>query len=269
MAGTVRQYVVNAFTDTLFCGNPAAVCITGQWLPDDLMQAVAIENRLSETAYAVKEGDKYHLRWFTPGGEIDLCGHATLATAFVIHTFIEPGITSITFATLSGDLTVTCGTGRFEMVFPAYPLEKVAVTPAMVMALGAEPDEAYQARDLLCVFRNPDTVRSLQPDMALVKQMEGLLVHVTAPGDAQFDCISRSFAPRLEIAEDPVCGSGHCHIFPYWSGRLQKTTLVGYQASRRGGMVYGRFDQAQGRIFLSGQAVLFSVADLHLGQKAV
>ena len=114
----IRQYVVDAFTETLFRGNPAVVCVMDQWLPDDLMQSVAVENCFSETAFAVKEGGKYHLRWFTPGGEIDLCGHATLATGFVIHTFIEPGIPSITFSTLSGDLTVACQAGRFEMCFP-------------------------------------------------------------------------------------------------------------------------------------------------------
>ncbi len=118
MAGTIRQYRVDTFTETLFSGNPAAVCVTEQWLSEKLMQAIAIENGLSETAYAVKEGDKYRLRWFTPGGEIDLCGHATLAAAFIIHTLIEPGIPSITFSTLSSDLTVTCEAGRFEMCFP-------------------------------------------------------------------------------------------------------------------------------------------------------
>ena len=268
MTATIRQYVVDAFTETLFSGNPAAVCVTGQWLSNDLMQSVAVENRLSETAYAVKEGDKYRLRWFTPGGEIDLCGHATLATAFVIHSFIEPDIPIITFSTLSGDLTVTCKAGRFEMCFPAYTLTQIAVTSDMTAALGIEPDEAYMGRDLMCVFRDAATVLSLKPDMALVRQLDGLLVHATAP-DTQYDCVSRSFAPKLAVDEDPVCGSGHCHIFPYWSQQLRKTELVGWQASSRGGTVYGRYDHEQSRVFLSGKAVLFSVADLQIGSESV
>lgn len=263
----IRQYVVDAFTETLFRGNPAAVCVMDQWLPDGLMQSVAVENSFSETAFAVKEGGKYHLRWFTPGGEIDLCGHATLATGFVIHTFIEPGIPSITFSTLSGDLTVACQAGRFEMCFPSYPLEQIAVTPEITAALGVEPEEAYLARDLMCVFKDSDTVRTLKPDMALVGQLEGLLVHATAP-DAQYDCVSRSFAPKLAVDEDPVCGSGHCHIFPYWSRRLRKNTLTGWQASRRGGTLYGRCDHENGYVYLSGKAVLFSIADLQIGSES-
>ncbi len=263
MKDTFRQYVVDAFTDTLFKGNPAAVCITEEWLPDHLMQSIACENALSETAYAVKAGNRYHLRWFTPGGEIDLCGHATLATAFVIHTFIEPGIPTIIFSTLSGDLAVTCGHGRFEMCFPAYALQSVAVTDAMAEALGTEPVEAWMGRDLVCVFENEGTVRALKPDMARVSRLDGLLVHATALGQA-VDCVSRSFAPKLAVNEDPVCGSGHCHIFPYWSRQLKKSALVGEQASARGGILYGRCDDDS--VFLAGQAVLFSVAELKLAQ---
>ena len=255
----MRQYVVDAFTDQVFHGNQAAVCVMDQWIPEELMQNITRENNFSETAFAVKEGGKYHLRWFTPGGEIDLCGHATLACGYVLFRFYTPGADRIVFSTRSGDLTVTRRGDLLEMDFPAYRLEKVPVTEAMVRAIGAVPTEAYQGRDLLCVFDDEDTVRNLEPDMEKLLDLEGLLLQATAPG-RQTDCVSRSFAPKLQVAEDPVCGSGHCHIAPYWAGRLGKEDIVAYQASQRGGTLYCRV--AGDRVFLAGKAVLFSQCQL-------
>lgn len=258
----MKQYVVDAFTDKVFSGNPAAVCLPDEWPEDNLLQSIAIENNLSETAFAVKEADgRYRLRWFTPGGEIDLCGHATLATAYVITTFVEPACTRVEFNTLSGVLTVTKEGNLFAMDFPAYKLQKVEVTDTMAEVLGARPTEAYVARDLVCVFDDEETVRKMQPDFAKMLELDGLLVNVTAPGK-EFDCVSRSFAPKLNVAEDPVCGSGHCHILPYWQAKLSKNKLVAYQASRRGGIIYAQL--ADGRCCLKGKAALFAKAEIYI-----
>jgi PhzF family phenazine biosynthesis protein len=255
----MKQYIVDAFTDHVFHGNQAAICILDKWIPEELMMNIARENNFSETAFAVKEGDTYHLRWFTPGGEIDLCGHATLACAYVLFWFYIPEAEKIVFSTMSGDLIVTKKGDLLEMEFPAYQLKKTEVTKAMADALGAEPKEAYLGRDLLCVFDDESVVRGLTPDMEKVKKLDGLLLNVTAPGK-ETDCVSRSFAPKLNVIEDPVCGSGHCHIVPYWAERLGKNEIVAYQASQRGGTLYCRM---QGdKIFMAGKAVLFSKSEI-------
>ena len=258
----MKQYIVDAFTDKVFHGNQAAVCVLDKWLPEELMMDITRENNFSETAFTVREGEKYHLRWFTPGGEIDLCGHATLATAFVLLNFYEKAAQRVVFTTLSGDLIVECKGELFEMEFPAYDLKKVEVTAAMEDALGAAVKEAYLARDLLCVLEDEQTVRELTPDLEKIKQIDGLLVHVTARGKEE-DCVSRSFAPKLSVAEDPVCGSGHCHIIPYWADLLGKDELVAYQASRRGGTLYCR--REGDKIFMAGKAALYSIDELFVG----
>lgn len=255
----MKQYVVDAFTDQVFHGNQAAVCVLAQWLPEELMMNITRENNFSETAFTVREGEKWHLRWFTPGGEIDLCGHATLATAFVLLNDYEKEAQRVVFSTLSGDLIVTRRGELFEMEFPAYDLKQVAVTAAMEDALGTRVREAYLARDLLCVVDDEKIVRELNPDLEKVKQIDGLLVHVTARGQNE-DCVSRSFAPKLAVAEDPVCGSGHCHIIPYWADQLGKDELVAYQASKRGGTLYCR--REGGKIFMAGKAALYSIDEL-------
>ncbi len=261
MERTLKQYVVDAFTDKVFAGNPAAVCVMDTWLPDEHLMKITRENNLSETAFAVKEGDSYRLRWFTPGGEIDLCGHATLATAYVITRFVEPERKQVAFETLSGTLTVTKKEDLFEMDFPAYKLKPVPVTQAMIEAIGAEPREAYMGRDLLCVMDSEDTVRNMKPEQSKVLALDGLLLQVTAKGN-EFDCVSRSFAPKCNVPEDPVCGSGHCHILPYWAKKLGKTELTAYQASPRGGIIYAIVDGE--RIRMSGKAALYSEAIIHI-----
>lgn len=257
----MKQYIVDAFTDRIFHGNQAAVCVLEEWLPEDLMMDITRENNFSETAFTVKEGEKWHLRWFTPGGEIDLCGHATLGTAFVLLNFYETNAQQVVFTTLSGDLVVTRRGELFEMEFPAYELKRVDVTAAMEEALGASVKEAYLARDLLCVLEDEQTVRELQPDLEKVRQIDGLLIHVTARGKDE-DCVSRSFAPKLSVAEDPVCGSGHCHIIPYWADLLGKDELVAYQASRRGGTLYCRREGS--KIFMAGKAALYAIDELFI-----
>lgn len=258
----MKQYVIDAFTDRVFGGNPAAICVMDNWLSDELMMNITVENNLSETAFAVKENEKYKLRWFTPGGEIDLCGHATLACAYVIMNYIEIDMWEVIFSTLSGDLTVNKKGELYEMDFPAYDLKQVEVTQEMIEAIGAIPKEAYMGRDLLCIFDNEDIVRNLKPDMDKVKQIDGLLLQVTAAG-RDVDCVSRSFAPKLNVSEDPVCGSGHCHIAPYWINKLNKQNIIAYQASKRGGTLYCSMEN--GRVKLSGKAALYSVADINIG----
>ncbi|MEA4849207.1 MAG: PhzF family phenazine biosynthesis protein [Clostridiaceae bacterium] len=257
----MRQYVVDAFTDKVFGGNPAAVCVMDEWLPDNTLMQITKENNLSETAFAVKEGTDYKLRWFTPGGEIDLCGHATLATAYVITRFIESETTEVRFKTLSGLLTVIKKGELFEMDFPSYELKKVEVTEAMVEAMGIRPLEAYMGRDLLCILESEDQVRSLNPNQEKVNLLDGLLLQVTARGK-EYDCVSRSFAPKCNVPEDPVCGSGHCHIIPFWAKILGKNSLVAYQASQRGGILYCEY--RGDRVKLSGKAVLYSAADINI-----
>lgn len=257
----MKQYVVDAFTDKVFSGNPAAVCVMDKWLPDELMMSITIENNLSETAFCVKEGANYHLRWFTPGGEIDLCGHATLATAYTLFRFYEPELSELHFDTLSGKLIVVKNGELLEMDFPAYELAPVDVTDAMVDAIGARPRATYMGRDLLCVMDSAEQVINAAPDQSKVMQLDGLLLHLTARG-ADYDCVSRSFAPKCNVAEDPVCGSGHCHIIPYWANALCKNELVAYQASRRGGVLYTRVEGD--RIVLAGKAALYSEAEIHV-----
>lgn len=255
----MRQYVVDAFTDSVFHGNQAAVCVLERWPDERLMMNITRENNFSETAFTVREGEKWRLRWFTPGGEIDLCGHATLGTAYVLFRFFETDAKNVVFSTLSGDLIVTKRGDLLEMEFPAYDLKAVQVTDAMAEAIGVRPEEAYLARDLLCVLEDEKTVRELAPDLEKIRQIDGLLLHVTARG-READCVSRSFAPKLAVAEDPVCGSGHCHIIPYWADRLEKDELIAYQASKRGGTLYCR--REGDRIFLAGKAALYSIDEL-------
>ena len=205
----------------------------------------------------------YGLCWFTPGGEIDLCGYATLASAFVVCELLEPGRERVTFDTMSGLLPVSRSGDLYEMDFPAFELERTPVTDEIEAALGCHVAEALLGRDLLCVVDDERTVRELAPDQGLLKGLDGLLCHVTARGDGPNDCVSRSFGPKLNVAEDPVCGSGHCHILPYWSMRLGTSTLLAYQASARGGEIQGEVNG--NRVTLGGKAALFSTAELALG----
>lgn len=258
----MKQYVVDAFTDTVFMGNPAAVCILDGWIPERIMMDIAKENNLSETAFAVRENGGYHLRWFTPGGEIDLCGHATLATAYVLLRFYEPEAEKIIFHTKSGQLEVKNVNGLLEMDFPTYPLTQVEITDEMTEAIGVRPVEAWMGRDLVCVLEKEEQIYAIEPDQSKVSGLDGLLLHVTAKGK-EYDCVSRSFAPKMGVAEDPVCGSGHCHIIPLWEYKMKKETFIARQASRRGGTLYCRI--YGDRMKIAGNAVLYSEAELFVG----
>ena len=257
----MKCYHVDAFAEKVFEGNPAAVCVLDKYPSDELMLKIAIENNLSETAFAVKEGENYHLRWFTPGGEIDLCGHATLGTSYVLFSFFEKEATSITFNTMSGPLTVVKKGDLLEMDFPAYELKEVPVTDQMEEIFGVRPVEAWLGRDLLCVFEKEADVVNMAPDHGRITELDGLLQHVTAKG-TNYDSVSRSFCYKLAITEDPVCGSGHCHIVPFWAQKLGKNQIIARQATKRGGTLHCNLNGD--RVTLAGSAVLYSIADLYV-----
>lgn len=260
-----KQYVVDAFTDKVFKGNPAAVCVLSEWLPDRLMQNIAKENNLSETAFVVKKGSEYELRWFTPGGEIDLCGHATLGTAYVLLRFFEINCNKLSFQTKSGQLIVKKINDLYEMDLPAYPLTAVPVTDAMEQAIGFRPSEAWLGRDLVCVMADEQQVLQARPNEEELKKLDGLLLQLTAKGTT-YDCVTRSFAPKLHVSEDPVCGSGHCHVIPLWADKLKKRVLTAFQASKRSGVLYCRI--ASGRVILAGKAALYSKAEIYVPEEA-
>ena len=260
----MKQYVVDAFTDKPFCGNPAAVLVMDRWIPDETMQAIAAENNLAETAFVVREGERYRIRWFTPSMEEELCGHATLAASFVLFTFYEPEADEIRYTSLSGDLSVKRRGDRFELDFPTYALTEIPVTDAMEAAFGARPEKAILGLDLNCVFKDEETVRNLAPDYELLKQLPGRIWNATARGrDA--DCVSRSFTPETAVPEDPVCGSAHCQIADYWAKTLGKKIIRAYQASARGGELECE-PLGNGRIALRGKAVLVSTGEWRIGE---
>lgn len=255
-------YQVDAFTDRVFAGNPAAVVPLESWLPDSQLQAIAAENNLAETAFFTRSGQGveggYELRWFTPAVEVDLCGHATLATAFVISTILEPGRAHMDFATRqAGTLTVTRDGDRYTLDFPCRPASPAEQPdPNLLAALGGPaPVAVLSGRDYLVVYESADAVRALAPDMALLSKLDLWAVCVTAPGEGGVDFVSRLFAPAQGIPEDPVTGSTHCMLTPYWAERLGKTVLKARQVSARGGDLL--CELAGDRVKIGGQAVLY------------
>ncbi|MCY9206330.1 PhzF family phenazine biosynthesis protein [Bacillus atrophaeus] len=258
----MKYYVVDAFAENLFEGNPAGVCIMKEWIPDELMQQIAAENNLSETAFAVKEGESYRLRWFTPADEIDLCGHATLATAYVIANFYESNVEEIKFQTISGELVVVKKGELYEMDFPSRMPKEISLTEEMVEALGVKPVEVHLGRDLMFVLEKEDDVLNASPDFSKLKELpDGLGVSITARSE-KYDFVSRAFFPKLNVNEDPVCGSAHCNFIPYWAKNLSKNEMVARQLSKRGGKLYCKFEGD--RVKISGSAVLYSIADLQI-----
>lgn len=254
----LQMFRVDAFTDRVFHGNPAAVVPLKGWLADATLQAIAMENNLSETAFFVPDRSAFHLRWFTPAAEVPLCGHATLATAFVIFAFLSPSKKLIHFHTLSGDLHVRRTAGRLTMDFPRYVPERCEPPLQLAEGLGIRPKEVWKTREdqnYYAVFENAADVRSMAPKMAVLEKLHPYQVAVTAPGD-EADFVSRFFAPAIGIPEDPVTGSMHCALIPYWANRLGKTILHARQASRRGGELYCEDRPAENRVRISGGAVL-------------
>jgi predicted PhzF superfamily epimerase YddE/YHI9 len=249
-------YQVDAFTDSLFGGNPAAVCPLDTWLPDATMQAIAAENNLSETAFFVREGNDYALRWFTPAVEVDLCGHATLASGHVVMSFIEPQRQSVSFRTMkAGTLTVGRRGEMLVMDFPARPASPVAAPPGLFAALGGAPRDVLRARDHLIVYDSATEIAALKPDLTALAKVDCWAAIVTAPGEDGVDFVSRFFAPAQGVPEDPVTGSSHTTLTPYWAQRLGKTELEARQLSRRGGAL--RCTLKGDRVSIAGRAVLY------------
>lgn len=249
-------YQVDAFASRPYTGNPAAVMPLERFPDDAAMLAIAAENNLSETAFLVTEGGDYRLRWFTPGLEVPLCGHGTLATAAVVMERLEPSRTQVVFHTKSGPLTVKRAHGRYVMDFPARPSEPVAPPALLVQGLGVTPLEVtLNVFNYLAVVESAAVVRKLVPDMDALQKMDRLGVIVSARGDAGYDFVSRYFAPQKGIPEDPVTGAAHCMLAPYWAKHLGKTEFRAFQASARGGEVICRLKGE--RVELEGSCVFF------------
>jgi PhzF family phenazine biosynthesis protein len=246
-------YQVDAFAGKVFAGNPAAVVALDSWLPDAVMQSIAAENNLAETAFLVPNAAAWGLRWFTPEVEVDLCGHATLASAWVVFEHLKPGTTEAGFDTKSGRLTVRREGDLLAMDFPSWSPERRGAMPELAKALGAAPAEVWVSRDLMAVFASADQVRALKPDMAALAAIDIFAVIATAPGEGDCDFVSRFFAPRQGISEDPVTGRAHCTLTPYWSKRLGKTELRARQISRRVGDLICR-DRGE-RVAIAGRAI--------------
>lgn len=257
----MKIYQVDAFTDQVFGGNPAAVCPLEYWLSDEKMQQIAMENNLSETAFFVQENDFVHIRWFTPEMEIDLCGHATLAAAHVIFNHMEYKNDEIKFRYGGGILNVKENLDMLCMDFPAVISKKAETTHQIVLSLGKPPLEVFKARDLMVVFETENDILELEPDFIKMVNIEHLGVIATAPGD-NVDFVSRFFAPRAGINEDPVTGSAHCMLIPFWAGRLGKKKLEALQLSKRRGKLYCEYKGD--RVEIAGRAITFLAGEIHV-----
>jgi len=264
---TIPIYQIDAFTNRLFEGNPAAVCPLRAWLDDELMQRIAGENNLSETAFFVREGDSFRLRWFTPTVEVDFCGHATLASAYVLFSFLEKERERVVFETRRGRFTVEKpGGSALLMNLPAEASAACKALPELSRGLGATPEETLRGPCLMAVFGSTRDITGLKPDMPVLAELcrkEGSVgIIATAPGEGDCDFVSRFFAPAHGIPEDPVTGSAHCMMAPYWEKRLGKSTLVARQLSQRGGALKMR---VQGeRIWMEGECRFYMKGEIAL-----
>ena len=257
----IRYFQVDAFTSELFRGNPAGVCLLeDEWLSDGLLQRIAFENNLSETAFILQRGKDWTLRWFTPAIEVDLCGHATLAAAFVIFTQLAWAEEIIRFESKSRGLNVIREGAHYVLDFPARPGAPAEAPRELIEGLGAEPREVYKARDWMCVFDKESDVRAIKPRFDLLARVREFVI-VTAPGH-DVDFVSRFFAPTAGINEDPVTGSAHCTLIPFWAERLKKRNLRARQISRRTGEIF--CEHRGERVGIGGHAVLYSSGQLHV-----
>jgi len=257
----LTMYQIDAFAEWVFEGNPAAICPLQAWLPDATLQAIAAENNLSETAYFVPEADGYRLRWFTPAVEVDLCGHATLASAFVLYEHLGYAEPEIRFQTRSGVLTAAKSANGFSVIFPASTPIVCATPPALTAALGRAPRQTLATSNYVAVYDSEDEIRALRPDFAKFHELDFHGVVVTAPG-REVDFVSRYFAPKVGINEDPVTGSTHCQLTPYWATQLGRTTLKAKQLSARGGSLTCTLQGEQ--VVLIGNAVHYMTAEIFI-----
>lgn len=255
-------YQVDAFTKEVFKGNPAAICPLREWLPAETMQAIAYENNLSETAFFVPNGDHYDIRWFTPTFEIELCGHATLASAYVIFDILQSENELVRFRShMSGELTVEKQGEMFVLDFPSRPPTPTEALPGLIGSIGKEPREVLRGRDFFLVYDSESEVRSIEPNFTELLKVPTHGVIVTAPGD-DCDFVSRFFAPEVGVFEDPVTGSAHCNLIPFWAERLGKTEMYARQVSYRGGDL---FCELRGdRVKIGGHAALYMKGEIHV-----
>jgi PhzF family phenazine biosynthesis protein len=256
-------YQVDAFTDKIFGGNPAGVIFLEEWISEDLMQKIAMENNLSETAYFVRTVDGYHLRWFTPEHEMDLCGHATLASAFVIKKHIDTEVHVIKFSTeKAGELRAICEQDFFTLDFPSRMPQPCEVSAELLASLGIKDAvEVLKSRDYFVVLKDEDAIRKVAPDFSRMRNLDTIGVIITAKGKSA-EVVSRCFYPGMGIQEDPVTGSAHCNIIPYWASKLGKNKFFARQLSRRGGEI--RCELKSDRVLMTGKAVGFMKGNIDL-----
>ncbi len=247
-------YQIDAFAEQIFTGNPAAVCPLNNWLPDHILQAIAMENNLSETAFIVSKNDDYEIRWFTPNEEVDLCGHATLASAYVVFRWLQPWNHKVTFHSKSGSLLVQHNqiNGEITLDFPALPVSACDTPEKLVQGLGIAPRQILKGKSYLAIYESERQIRLLKPDFRLLSENGFDRIIVTAPGD-KVDFVSRFFIPGCTISEDPVTGSAHCILMPYWSRRVNKNRLTARQISKRGGNIICEIKND--RVYLTGKAL--------------
>ena len=257
----LRYYEVSAFTTNPFGGNQAGVCPLDGWLPDAVLQGIAANNNLAETAFTVPRGSDFDLRWFTPAVEMDLCGHATLAAASVL--FNQHGLRgdTVRFRSRSGELRVARAGDMLTLDFPSRPPAPCAAPDALIRGLGAKPAEVLKSRDYLAVFSSQAEIAALKPDSAMLKTLDCLGIIVTAPG-SDCDFVSRFFAPGAGVDEDPVTGSAHCTLIPYWAQRLSKTKLFARQVSARGGELF--CEHVGDRVRIGGRAVTYLCGEIEV-----
>jgi PhzF family phenazine biosynthesis protein len=258
---TYPIYIVDAFTSSLFGGNPAAVCPLEEWLPDFMMQKLAAENNLSETAFFVKEGKEFHIRWFTPEFEIDLCGHATLASAYVIFNHLNHAADVIRFTCNSGILVVHKKDDKIELDFPSRMPQATTAPEELLQGVNIAPAKVLKARDYFLVYDDEKYVRQIVPNFTFLNQLDCIGIIVTAPG-READFVSRFFVPNSVIGEDPVTGSAHCSLIPYWAKELNKTVLTARQVSAREGHLL--CEDKGDRVTMAGNAVLYMKGEYYL-----
>lgn len=256
-----KIYQIDAFAEKPFEGNPAAVVPLEQWLADEVMQRIAEENNLAETAFFVPTAEGFHIRWFTPGSEVKLCGHATLASAFVLFTELNYGKDELIFDSLSGELKVTRNERLLSLDFPNQLPAKVNTPEALVLGLGAEPDKCYANEDYMAVYEDEAIVAELVPDGPHLQSLDRRGVIATA-ASSEFDFVSRFFAPKVAIPEDPVTGSSFTHLIPYWANRLGKQKMLAKQISPRGGVVH--CELIDDRVLISGNAVKYLEGEIEI-----
>ena len=258
----MKYFVIDAFAEKVFQGNPAGVCVLEKPLKQKIMRSIAKENNLSETAFIYKEREQYFLKWFTPKAEIDLCGHATMAAAYVVMNFIEKTTSVVAFHTQSGILTVQKKGNLFEMDLPCRMPKKIDVVEKVTDVIGIKPVGTYISRDLIILLENENQIKNIKPDFDKMKKLNiGLGVVVTAKGE-KVDFVSRYFTPELESKEDPVTGSSHSSLIPFWAKKLQKSSMIAKQLSERGGILYCQ--NAGERVKVSGNAVLYMMGEINI-----